>query len=198
MCDLALCHLSLLLELLKPLISITCVSGKFVEYFTSRCHVFLLTNLVEHYGNNISPIVTDDVKCLVFFSLQCRVYKSLKHSKVQLCAYVLRYIHYSDVIMREMASQITGVLTVCSAFRLGAALRKRQNSASLAFVRGIHQWPFDSPHKGIVTRKILPFDDVIMLHGNLQSNVITCKGLQDWLVIASYEVMNKRSCQCFK
>ena len=30
------------------------------------------------------------------------------------------------------------------------------------FVRGIHQWPVNSSHKGPVTRKKLPFDDVIM------------------------------------
>ena len=29
-------------------------------------------------------------------------------------------------------------------------------------VRGIHRWPVNSPHKGPVTRKIFPFDDVIM------------------------------------
>ena len=38
----------------------------------------------------------------------------------------------------------------------------RYSSASLAFVRGIHRWPVDSPHKGPVTRKMLPFDDVII------------------------------------
>ena len=27
---------------------------------------------------------------------------------------------------------------------------------------GIHRWPVNSPHKGPVTRKMLPFDDVIM------------------------------------
>ena len=37
-----------------------------------------------------------------------------------------------------------------------------QSSALLAFVRGIHRWPVDSPHKGPITRKTLPFDDVIM------------------------------------
>ena len=55
---------------------------------------------------------------------------------------------YSDVIMRKVASQITGVsivyLTICS----GADQRKHQSSASLAFVRGIHQWAVNSPHKG--------------------------------------------------
>ena len=39
---------------------------------------------------------------------------------------------------------------------------KHQSPASLAFVRGIHRWPVNSPHKGPVMRKIFPFDDVIM------------------------------------
>ena len=34
----------------------------------------------------------------------------------------------------------------------GANQRKHQSSASLAFVRGIHQWPVNSPHKGPITR----------------------------------------------
>ena len=39
---------------------------------------------------------------------------------------------------------------------------KHQSSAPLAFVRGIHRWPVNSPHKGPVTWKTFPFDDVIM------------------------------------
>ena len=35
---------------------------------------------------------------------------------------------------------------------------KHQSSASLAFVRGIHRWPDDSPHREPVTRGMLPFD----------------------------------------
>ena len=70
--------------------------------------------------------------------------------------------HYSDVIMSTMLSQITGVSIVCSTVCSGADQRKHQSSASLAFVRGIHRWPMNSPHKGPVTRKIFPFDDVIM------------------------------------
>ena len=41
---------------------------------------------------------------------------------------------------------------------------KHQSSAWLAFVRGIHWWPVNYPHKGPVTRKMFPFDDVIMIH----------------------------------
>ena len=48
--------------------------------------------------------------------------------------------------------------TVCS----GPDQRKHLSSASLAFVSGIHRRPVNSPHKGLVTRKMFPFDDVIM------------------------------------
>ena len=40
--------------------------------------------------------------------------------------------------------------------------RKHQSSGSLVFVREFHRWPVNSPHKGPVTRKIFPFDDVTM------------------------------------
>ena len=45
----------------------------------------------------------------------------------------------------------------------GADQRKHQSSASLAFVRGIHRWPVNSPHKWPVTLKMFLLDDVIML-----------------------------------
>ena len=40
--------------------------------------------------------------------------------------------------------------------------RKHQSSASLAFVRGIHRSPVNSPHRWPVTRKMSSFDDVIV------------------------------------
>ena len=68
--------------------------------------------------------------------------------------------------MRAAGSQITGVPIVCSTVCSGGDQRKHQSSALLAFVRGIHRCPVYSPHKGPVTRKMFPFDDVIMLcHG---------------------------------
>ena len=70
--------------------------------------------------------------------------------------------HYSDVIMGGMASQITSVMIVYSAVYSGADQWKHQSSSSLAFVWGIHRWPVNSPHKWPVTRKMFPFDDVIM------------------------------------
>ena len=70
--------------------------------------------------------------------------------------------HYSDVIMCAMASQIPSLTIVYSIVYSGADQRRHQSSASLAFVRGIHRWPMNSPHRGPVTRKIFQFDDVIM------------------------------------
>ena len=71
-----------------------------------------------------------------------------------------RAIHYSDVIMIAIASQIIGVSIVCSAVCSGEDQRKHQSSASLGFVRENHRWPVNSPHR--VTQKMFPFDDVIM------------------------------------
>ena len=70
--------------------------------------------------------------------------------------------HYGDVIMSAMASQITCVSIVDSTVCSSADQRIHQSSASLAFVRGIHRWPVNSPHKGPVTRKMFPFYEVIM------------------------------------
>ena len=70
--------------------------------------------------------------------------------------------HYGDVIMGAMASQITSITIVCSNVYSGADQRKHQSFASLAFVWGIHRWPVNSPRKGPVTRKMFPFDDVII------------------------------------
>ena len=65
--------------------------------------------------------------------------------------------------MDAIASQINSLTIVYWTIYWGADQRKHQSSASLAFVRGIHLWPVNSLHKGPVTRKMFPYDDVIML-----------------------------------
>ena len=62
-------------------------------------------------------------------------------------------IHYNDIIMRAVASQITSVSIVYSTIGSGTNERKHQRSASLAFIREIHRWPVNSPHVRPVTRK---------------------------------------------
>ena len=71
--------------------------------------------------------------------------------------------HYGDVIMNTISSQITSLTIVYSTIYSGADQSKHQSSTSLAFVWGIHRGPVNSPHKWPVTRKMFPFDDVIML-----------------------------------
>ena len=72
-------------------------------------------------------------------------------------------MHYRDVIISTLASQITGISIVYSTVCTDADQRKYQSSASLVFVRWIHRRPVNSPHKGPVTRKIFQFDDVSMV-----------------------------------
>ena len=76
-----------------------------------------------------------------------------------------------------MASQITRLTIVYSTVYPDADQRKHQSSVSLAFVRGIHRWPVNSPHKWPVTRKLFPFDDVIMKSILLGGNATR---IQDW------------------
>ena len=70
--------------------------------------------------------------------------------------------HYNDVTVGAMASQTTSLTFVYSTVYSDADQRKHQSSESLAIVRGIPRSPVNSPHKGPVTRKLFPFDDVIV------------------------------------
>ena len=92
----------------------------------------------------------------------------------------LRPLRFDDVIMTMLASQITSLTVVYSIVYSGVNQRKHQSSASLAFVREIHRRPVNSPHKRPVTRKMFPFDDVIMTSWHANPFHITgfCQGMQ--------------------
>ena len=79
-------------------------------------------------------------------------------------SYLTMISHVPFVLFITLTSQWTWwrLKSPASNVYSGAYRRKHQSSTSLAFVWGIHQWPVDSPHKGPVTRKMVPFDDVIM------------------------------------
>ena len=104
------------------------------------------------------------------------------------------WIHYSDVIMSTMASQITSVSIVYPIVCSGEDHRKHQSSASLVFVWGIHRGPVNSPHKGPVTRKIFPFDDVIMRISNAFVHKMILKKTS-LKVYSSYQWVNKEPFQ---
>ena len=87
-----------------------------------------------------------------------RLFAHYTISLASLCWLIsLRWRHNGAI-----ASQITCLTIVYSTVYSDANQRKHQSSVSLAFVRGIHRGPVNSPHKGPVTRKMYPFDDVIM------------------------------------
>ena len=71
--------------------------------------------------------------------------------------------HYIDVIMRAMASQITGVTIVYVAF-IHAQIKENIKARRYwpLFVRWIHRWAINYSHKEPLTRKMFPFDNVIM------------------------------------
>ena len=88
---------------------------------------------------------------------------------VMSCHIISYYISHQSLtltlqwrIMGAIASQITSLTIVYSAVYSDTDQRKHQSSASLAFVWGIHRSPVNSPHQWTVTRKMFPFDDVIM------------------------------------
>ena len=127
-------------------------------------------NLKSSIALHTQIVMNDDVKygmiCSGFYQL--RSVKRGKHrasSQYQHMLYVFdlqTLQHYNDIIMGAIASKITSLTIVYSTVYSGADQRKHQSSASLAFVRGIHRRPVNSPHKWPVTRKMFPFDDVIM------------------------------------
>ena len=76
-------------------------------------------------------------------------------------------VHYGDVTMGAIASQITSFAIVNTTVYSDADQRKHQSSASLVFVSGIYRGPVNSPHKWPVTRKKFPTHDVIMVNDGL-------------------------------
>ena len=135
------------------------------------------------YGDVIKSEISRDIaelleKCRTISVLADDIFKCIFLAQLTSLSPSNSFTHNSDVIMRALASQITSVWIVCSTVCSGADQRKHQSSASVAFVRGIHRWPMNSPHKGPVTRKMFPFDDVIMWTGIL-------RGWQDCFVCQS-------------
>ena len=95
--------------------------------------------------------------------------------------------------MSAMASQITSLTIVYLTVYSGADQRKHKSSWSLAFVRGIHRWPVNSPHKWPVTRKMFPFHDVIMTGDDPMSNFFNAVNV----TVCEYQADEKLLCITF-
>ena len=151
-----------------------------------KCSLFLLNTTCLFYS--MSQPIADDVT--MTRQLWC------KHVKVTLVKYILFTaifatgrlksiwgIQWSSVLLfgpqfarlvslqwrhlGSMASQSPASRLFTQLLVQGADQTKHQSSASLAFVRGIHWWLVNSPHKGPVMRKRFPFHDVIMCQSKI-------------------------------
>ena len=135
-----------------------------------------INTCVKHF---ISQFITSNKRTVLFrdvFGI-IRLTFLLNSYDMFICTIFSRFdeqaLHYNRVIMSAMASQVTSLTIVYStAVYSRRWLKEHQSSASLAFVRGIHRWPMNSQHKGPVTRKMFPFDDVII--GVVVWNIIEC------------------------
>ena len=145
--------------------------------FSIYSYILFIYLFIRHYlSDSISPLIhysscINLYTCIILswglpFSVASQRHECVMHGFSQSESHHTpawsRWIHYNDVIMSAMASQINGFFIVCSSVGSGADQRKYHSSASLAFVRGICRWPVISPHKGPITRKMFPFDVVIM------------------------------------
>ena len=105
--------------------------------------------------------------------------------------------HCSDVKMGTIGSQITSLTIVYSTVYSDADQRKHQSSSSLAFVRGIHRRPVNSPHKWPGMRKMFPFDDVIMLWRVINLDRCLCDHVTILTTLLHYDVRQwKRVPRC--
>ena len=101
---------------------------------------YVITHTCFSFCSSLArPLLTLRHACII---TPCRNLSLLIHAPVSdiPCQW-----HYNHVWMSETASQIMGPTIVYSILRSGADQRKHQSSASLAFVRGIHRWPGNSP-----------------------------------------------------
>ena len=150
-------------------IAIFCVSVCYTWYHVAYkcCHHWVicfsavlgqLLKIDSSHGTNfvVSSVASEVVQMTILASCWILPYKGPVMRNVWTSSW--NFFHNNDVIMSMIASQITSLISVYSTVYLGADQRKHQSSASLAFVWGSHR----DRYKGPVTRKMLPFDDVIM------------------------------------
>ena len=64
--------------------------------------------------------------------------------------------------MNAMASQITGVLIVLLKHLFRHRLKKISKLCVIGLCESFHRCPVNSPHKGTVTRKVFPFDGIMV------------------------------------
>ena len=111
---------------------------------------------IECFINFVYQKIMDCQQSIYIYFLCVNPSEHEKHHDMKQLLCRLYRVH----TMTSSNGDISTLLALCA----GNSPVRHQISASLVFVRGIHLWPVDSPHKGPVTWKIFPFHDVIMHH----------------------------------
>ena len=112
------------------------------EYDTQR---FLIVDSLR--GSLVCQLKADLIKFVVMAYFQNANHYDHARSSALIFTLLWRYNEHNGVSNHQRLDCVCS--TVCS----GVDKRKYQSSTSLAFVKGIHLWPVDSP----------PFVDVIMI-----------------------------------
>ena len=120
----------------------------FHHYQTSKCQE-ISGNLVSHLVSS-GPHFTQN-QASEIIDCQRNFARSMSHFYITMTSQWARW---------RLKSPASRLFT--QQFFSGADKRKHQSSSSLAFLWGIHRGLVNSPHKWPVTRKMFPFDDVIM------------------------------------
>ena len=119
-----------------------------------------ICTLKRRLSSNLNILFKINSFTIIYVLLQCLMSTTCRSKGVNQGAQhvTLQWRHNGRLIAFQIYSLTIFYSTVYS----DADQRKHQSSASLAFVRGIHRGPVNFPHKWPVTRKMFPFDDVIM------------------------------------
>ena len=119
-----------------------CHSGKKHYFYPNLLGLFVgLIYVISYTLLNVRLFLGLFLKSILRFNLNMQV----SSSWIIIALPASNIAHYNDIIITAMASQITSLTIVYSNVYSGTDQRKHQSSASLAFVRGIHQWPTNPP-----------------------------------------------------
>ena len=122
-----------------------------IDMFTKLMHIIVLSVTDILASTLTRPLVL--TKVFICFLQVSMVINNFKISLPE---------HYNDIMMSMMASQITSLKVIYSTVYSGVDQRKHHSSASLAFVRGIHQGQVNSPDKWPEMWQMFPLYNVIM------------------------------------
>ena len=167
--------------------------GLYIEIGPRRLAI-IVTNSGTVYWRLYAPLVQDEsqIDILFAFDFSKQKYNDISYD------YEKTEFHYSVVIMGTMASQINSLTIIYLTVYSGADQGKHQSSASLAFVLGIHREPVISPHKWPVTRKIFPFDDVILMTSSCPHYAKMSVARTSWSILMYINIYDRQICKFVK